>query len=272
MTLRNLAAIQSMSWARALLLILLSLLNLSVWAQSECKTIRDCYYAAKNAEENEKFSLSYSKYARACTISGKESHIAFKYSSCNKVIALSGETDNFKSAEDLFSKLCKQGNEDGCFFRGKLEESKGNLPKAMEIMESLCDRGFSHPGVAFYDACDVLEQLQYTWSIKHPEPPKPSRSGPLQWIAFFTVLLLPLISWILINWTKISKSPVGNTILIALSLVAFLAYGYYESGISPRDNIRIDLLLILPALILSFAQFVNAVRKWAGSNKETATD
>lgn len=261
-----------MNWTKAILLILLGSLNFCVFAQSECKTIRDCYYAAKDAEKNEKFSLAYSNYSRACTISGKESHIAFKYSSCNNVIALSGERDNYQSAEELFSRLCEQGNKNGCFFLGKLEEGKGNLLKAMEIMEPLCDRGFSHSGVAFYDACDVLGQLQYIWSIKHPEPPKPSRTGPLQWIAFFTVLLLPLISWRLKSWTKISKNPVGNTILIALSLIVFIAYGYYESGISPRDNIRIDLLLILPALILNLIQFVNAVRNWAGSNKEIATD
>ncbi|MEE8625156.1 MAG: hypothetical protein V3T19_07435 [Acidiferrobacterales bacterium] len=39
---------------------------------------------------------------------------------------------------------------------------------------------------------------------------------------------------------------------LIVSILVFLVYGYYENGVPTIANIRIDLLIIIPALLVNF--------------------
>ncbi len=39
---------------------------------------------------------------------------------------------------------------------------------------------------------------------------------------------------------------------LIVSILVFLVYGYYENGVPTISNIRIDLLIIIPALLVNF--------------------
>jgi membrane protein DedA with SNARE-associated domain len=39
---------------------------------------------------------------------------------------------------------------------------------------------------------------------------------------------------------------------LIVSILVFLVFGYYESGVPTSANIRIDLLIIIPAMLVNF--------------------
>lgn len=85
----------------------------------------------------------------------------------------------------------------------------------------------------------------------------PERKDWTQVAAFLALLACPFLSLACyLGWQKASVPPVGKRILLAaillLPLIALLIYRYYESGISIHSNIRIDVLLIWPALAITF--------------------
>lgn len=76
--------------------------------------------------------------------------------------------------------------------------------------------------------------------------------------AFFAIVLSPVFSLICLMRLRLTElSRAGRRMLTAAILVipvlALGIYGYYESGISIYSNIRIDVLVLWPALALAFA-------------------
>ena len=73
---------------------------------------------------------------------------------------------------------------------------------------------------------------------------EPDRTNAVQVPLFILILVMPVISVILRR--------IYFHLPILLLAVQIGTYALYESGISVETNIRIDLLLILPALSLNF--------------------
>ena len=86
----------------------------------------------------------------------------------------------------------------------------------------------------------------------------PERSAAIQTPAFLLILLAPLASIVLhlLQRSSVVIAPVKFRLRLALWLVLFLVlpvYTFYESGISIYSNIRVDLLLLWPAIALTLA-------------------
>ena len=84
----------------------------------------------------------------------------------------------------------------------------------------------------------------------------PERSAAIQTPAFLLVLLAPIACVILHMLLRSSavSAPLKHRLRLALWLVLFLVlpvYAFYESGISIYSNIRVDLLLLWPAIALT---------------------
>ena len=127
----------------------------------------------------------------------------------------------------------------------------------MEIMKPLCRQDFSNPSVFGYGGCDALESLHRKWESLHPDPPRKSRKGPLQIAAFFSVFVFVFVSLAFVGWSYMKKSRTAVWALL-FSLFGFATYVYYESGVSPYANIRLDLLFLLPGLLLNLVLTVLA--------------
>lgn len=241
-----------------LLLIIFSL-GSAAPAMENCPSFRHCYNQAKTAQQNGKLSEAYQYYANTCAMDVKRQFIGFRFDSCNQVIKISKEVDEYSSAMNFFGDSCDQGNSNGCFFLGKLEENKGNLRKAIEIMEPLCKDGFSNKGVYGYNGCDALKFLKLKWDRENPPPPKQYRKGAAALYSFLAVFVFPSISIFLMRISNIKRNKNFNTIAIGSTLLGFLVYVYYESGISPYAAIRVDLLLILPLLVLNLVLLIRSI-------------
>ena len=76
------------------------------------------------------------------------------------------------------------------------------------------------------------------------------RSGAVQFPLFLTIVALPFASRKLAGRRKARQQSVGKAPPL-MALVAFPLYVFYETGISGYTDIRIDLLLILPALAVA---------------------
>jgi hypothetical protein len=90
--------------------------------------------------------------------------------------------------------------------------------------------------------------------LAHMAPPE--RGAALQTPAFLLILLAPLacITLHLLRRSSAVSGPVKFRLRLALWLVLFLVpavYDFYESGISIHSNIRVDLLLLWPAIALT---------------------
>ncbi|HKW53498.1 MAG TPA: hypothetical protein VJO12_07390 [Stellaceae bacterium] len=94
------------------------------------------------------------------------------------------------------------------------------------------------------------------FAVAHMAPLE--RSAAIQTPAFLLILLAPLacvILHILLRSSAVSAS-VKFRLRLALWLLLFLVpavYDFYESGISIHSNIRVDLLLLWPAIALTLA-------------------
>jgi len=75
----------------------------------------------------------------------------------------------------------------------------------------------------------------------------PERKAAIQLPLLLIILFIPI-------FLKLQKRP--HNFSIVLILLQFVAYFIYESGISIHSNIRIDLLLVYPALISSLVIFL----------------
>ena len=86
----------------------------------------------------------------------------------------------------------------------------------------------------------------------------PERSGAVQLPLFLLILGIPLACLILLIVSIRSLNTKSNRLTIFMSLMVFAIYAYYESGISIHTNIRVDLLLIYPALLGNVAILIVA--------------
>lgn len=58
-----------------------------------------------------------------------------------------------------------------------------------------------------------------------------------------------------LSLNRTRPQPFGQRCAVAvfvLPLVALVLYAIYEAGVPPEDNIRVDLLLIYPAIVIDF--------------------
>lgn len=228
------------------------LFSIPVLAEGECRGFRDCYDSAQAAEGEGKSDIAITYYELACPMAVKRVYGALKIAACEKIITLSNSIDNYATASTHFSQRCAQDVNEACFFLGRITERQGDLPKAIELMKPLCDAGFSLPVVSGYDSCDVLARLQQKWEIRNP---KPARPIVLQYIAFFSIVALSFVAAVLFGlflYTRNHRLAAGALIV---SILVFLVYGYYESGVPASANIRIDLFIIIPALLVSLTIF-----------------
>jgi hypothetical protein len=85
----------------------------------------------------------------------------------------------------------------------------------------------------------------------------PERSAWVQAPLFFVIVLSPVACLALFVLSLVRRFPdvLRRRFAVAVApipLLALLLYLYYESGISVYTNIRVDLLLVYPALLLAF--------------------
>jgi len=133
-----------------------------------------------------------------------------------------------------------------------LENDRGNLQLAMEMMKPLCDRNYIIHKNVHSSGCTEYKDMKRTWEAQNPRPPRQPRANFIQIPVFVITLLLPLVATVFVFLKRYFVS-------LTLSGLAFIFYGYYEYGVSPYAAIRIDLLLILPLLLLSLAIFLASV-------------
>ena len=81
--------------------------------------------------------------------------------------------------------------------------------------------------------------------LKNMAPPE--RKASIQLPLLLMIFIIPI-------FLKLQKR--HHNVSIVLILLQFVAYFIYESGISKYSNIRVDLLLVYPALISSFVIFL----------------
>lgn len=223
-------------------------LSIPGFAQGECSGFRDCYDRAQAAEREMKSDIAIAYYASACSMEVKRVYGALKIAACEKIITLSSSSHNYATASKYFSKGCGQDVKQACFFLARMAERQQNLAKAIELMKPLCDARFSLPVVAGYDSCDVLERLQAKWEIRNS---RASRSLILQNSAFFSILVLSFVAAVLFGLFLYRRNHRLAASALIVSILVFLVYGYYESGVPTSANIRIDLLIIIPTLLLN---------------------
>ncbi len=93
----------------------------------------------------------------------------------------------------------------------------------------------------------------------------PDRTGPLQLGAFLLILAMAVIGKSLLRLSRSdSLSPQKRRwlrhLLKAVPVVAFGVYAFYESGICSYCNIRVDLLLVAPALFVCVVVFFSSLK------------
>jgi len=234
-----------------LILGLLSLIWGNTFAQS-CNTFRECDNFGRASRDAGDLSKAQSYYQKACFIEVRRSLVNLRNNSCKAVTTISGELDNYASAYSFFNKACNEGKDAGCFHLALLENDRGNLQLAMEMMKPLCDRKYIIHKNVHSSGCTEYKTMERIWEIQNPRPPKQPRDNIIQVPVFVIILLLPLVAAVFLFLKRYFVS-------FILSGLAFIFYGYYEYGVSPYAAIRLDMFLILPLLLLSLAIFLASV-------------
>ena len=247
---------------KSLILILLLLFSGGrALAQDVCTHFWSCYNTGSKARDGGNIPLAIQAYSKACSMDVKRTLIARKYSSCLQIINFSRETDNYQTARTYFEGECAIGSSNGCLFLSKLEAEQGNLERAIELTKSLCREKFRFKVVSGYDSCDELKKHKKAWKLKNPDPPPRPRTVVEITIGFGGIFLFILLSPILLFRKKAGRALIS-------SLLAFAFYVYYESGVPSHAAIRIDLLLIYPALIVNTGLLIGAaIRYWREKKK-----
>ena len=234
-----------------LILGLFSLIWGNTFAQT-CNTFRECDNFGKESRDAGDLSTAQSYYQKACFIEVRRSLVNLRNNSCKAVTTISGELDNYVSAYSFFNKACNDGKDAGCFHLALLENDRGNLQLAMEMMKPLCDRKYIVDKAVHSSGCTEYEDMKRTWEAQNPRPDKQPRDNIIQVPVFVITLLLPLVAAVFLFLKRYFIS-------FTLSGLAFIFYGYYEYGVSPYAAIRLDMFLILPLLLLSLAIFLASV-------------
>lgn len=92
----------------------------------------------------------------------------------------------------------------------------------------------------------------------------PERSGRIQFPLFLAMLALPVVALVLFGICWAVSLPFAVRALLRglallLCVAVFPIYLYYESGVSIHTNIRVDLLLLYPALLINIAVLVAGI-------------
>ncbi len=198
------------------------------------------------AQDMEDLTKAQAYYQKACFMDTAKPLLNLRNNSCRAVAKISGELDNYISAHSFFDKACNDGEDAGCFHLALLENDRGNLQLAMELMKPLCDRKYIIHKNVWSSGCNEYKRMKRAWEVHNPRQP---RDDAIQIPALVITLLLPVIATV---YLFLRRHYVG----LILSGLAFISYGYYEYGVSPYANIRIDLLVIYPLLLLSLAIFI----------------
>jgi len=231
-----------------LILGLFSLIWGNTFAQS-CNTFRECDNFGRASRDAGDLSKAQSYYQKACFIEAAKSLANLRNNSCKAITTISGEIDNYASAYSFFDKACNDGKDAGCFHLALLENDRGNLQLAMEMMKPLCDRKYIIHKNVHSSGCTEYKDMKRTWEAQNPRPPRQPRDNIIQIPVLVITLLLPLIATVFLFLRR-------HNVSLILSGLAFIFYGYYEYGVSPYAAIRIDMLLILPLLLLSLVIFL----------------
>ncbi len=228
-----------------------SFLATDVSAQS-CSNFRHCDNLGKAAQKAGNPALAQQYYREACFVEVAQSLVNLRSNACRAVTTISGELDSYTSADLFFSQACNGGVDAGCFHLALLENDRGNLQRAMEIMKPLCDRDYIIHKNVWSSGCNEYEQMVRTWEIQYPPPPRQPRDNAIQIPIFLMTLLLPLIAAVFLGLKRYYVS-------LTLSGCTFFSYGFYEYGVSPYASIRIDLLILLPLLLLALVIFIAGI-------------
>jgi hypothetical protein len=233
-------------------------------AQDVCGSFRNCYNTGSQARDGGNIPLAIKAYSKACRIEVKQSLSALKYSACLQIINFSRATDDFKTAHTYFEKDCTEGSSNACLFLGKLEAEQGNIKRAMELAQPLCEEGFRYKNISGYDACEELKKYKRQWKREHPDPPSPPRPIPLAIAGFAGIIIFTLLSFVLFLWSFKKAKPKTSFRAMVFSLLGLASYYvYYESGVPGHAAIRLDLLILLPILITNIVVLISAsVRLW----------
>ena len=235
-----------------LILCLFPLLWVNTFAQS-CNTFRECDNLGRATRDAGDLSKAQSYYQKTCFMEVEKSLFNFRNTSCKAVTTISGELDNYASAYSFFNKACNDGKDAGCFHLALLENDRGNLQLAMEMMKPLCDRKYIIHKNVHSSGCTEYKDMKRTWEAQNPRPPRQPRDNIIQIPVLVITLLLPLIATVFLFLRR-------HYVSLILSGLAFISYGYYEFGVSPYAAIRLDLLVIYPLLLLSLAIFIASTK------------
>jgi TPR repeat protein len=214
----------------------------------ECRQFRQCYDLAAEAGERGDVELATRYYSIACATPVERVYGALQIAACERIIDLSGTSDDYTTAEAYFGRRCEGGSDQACFFLGKIAEERDSLAAALAIMRPLCDERFELPAVHGYEACTHVRRLERTTEVRQPDI---ERTGPIQVAAFFAIFVMSAMSGAVFLRFVVSKQNGLAAASVVLSVLAVASYGYYETGIPSHYAIRVDLLLIFPALIVN---------------------
>jgi hypothetical protein len=235
-------------------LLILGLFSLgwgNTFAES-CSTFRECDNFGRASRDAGDLSTAQSYYQKACFMEAAKSLVNLRNNSCRAVTTISGELDNYVSAYSIFDKACNDGKDAGCFHLALLENDRGNLQLAMEMMKPLCDRKYIIHKNVHSSGCTEYEDMNRLWEAQNPRPPRQPRDNVIQVPVFVITLLLPLVAVVFLFLKRYFVS-------FTLSGLAFIFYGYYEYGVSPYAAIRLDMFLLLPILLLSLTIFLASI-------------
>lgn len=213
-----------------------------------CAGFRACNDAGQTALAAGDSIEALRYYGAACDMTVTPPLGALHIAACERIVTLSAAVDHSDYAQTFFGPRCHDGSAKDCLFLGRLEERRDSLARALTVLTPLCDDGFALPAVHGYEACAHVDRINAALAIRHPRPARDERLQLYLALAFFIATGVTLI--------LTSAGGSSNSHLLALAAIAFALfaggiYWYYERGIPRFADIRIDLLLILPALALN---------------------
>ncbi len=214
-----------------------------------CNTFRDCDNSGRAARDAGDLATARAYFSQACFLEVPNPLLGLRDNACRQVTTISKELDDYAPAYTFFDEACKDGKDAGCFHLALLEDDRGNLEKAMEIMKPLCDKKYVvHENIAT-TGCTGYERMERKWDVQNPRKP---RANSIQIPLLVGFLLLSLMA---IGFSVLGRYPLG----LGFAILAFATYAYYESGVSPYAAIRIDLLIIFPILIVNLLLVLRGV-------------
>lgn len=206
-----------------------------------CNTFRDCDDSGRAARDAGDLATARAYFSQACFLEVPNPLLGLRDNACRQVTTISKELGDDAPAYTFFDDACRDGKDAGCFHLALLEDDRGNLEKAMEIMKPLCDKKYIIHRNISTTGCRAYERMSRKWDVQNPRKP---RANSIQIPVLVGFLLLSLTA---VGFSVLKRHPLA----LAFAILAFATYAYYESGVSPYAAIRIDLLVIFPILIVN---------------------